>query len=92
MKNLSVFKAANGAKTSSKRTAGLIILAVTMGLWLDAHFSTRVLNQTAFSAALTSGVALLVGGVLEGKFTTNERSSRRTRYYRREEKDKHPLE
>lgn len=85
MKNLSVFKGSDGAKTSSKRTAGLAILVVTMGLWIDAHFSIRVLNQTAFSAALTSGVALLVGGVLEGKFTTKPQQGRPTETVSEEE-------
>lgn len=64
-----IFKGADRKKTSSKRTLSVLITFIALGLWVDSHYSIRILNNKAFEVALYAAAALAVGGVLEGKFT-----------------------
>lgn len=81
-----VFRDKDG-KLSAKRIIGTVIIAVSLILVIDAHFSDRDLNDPAFNSMLYTGGVMIVGGVLEGRIganTGNRRSARRSSLNERE--------
>lgn len=62
----------NNGKLSSKRVIGAILAFIAVSLLLDSHFTERVLNQEAFDTMMYMVGLMIVGGVVEGKFTQQQ--------------------
>ena len=62
-------------RLSSKRVFGAILLFIAVSLWIDSHFTVRVLDEKAFDTVMYTAGLMIVGGVLEGKFTQQQAST-----------------
>jgi len=65
MKTLKEIFSDSNNKWSSKRIIGTLLLIIAISLWINSHFTDKVLDSGAFSAVLYTGGIMITGGVLE---------------------------